>query len=190
MRRSFLLAATSTSRSAPIGWFSSRSSFPASRLLVCGLGFWCVPKFPVANRRRGGNLRNRKRLIVESAEARKQTTAENPLPEVPESAALEPTVAAVCAIFLAEFVFEHSRFFSRANYLHRHQHEQDRQPRRLAERQHQPRQPERAEDIDRIANPGINSARDKLLSLGRDRKGAADLYPRGSPQSEGCYRDN
>ncbi len=96
------------------------------------------------------------------------------LKTVLKTSELEPCRPAVGAT-LAEFLFQHARFSPRAGQLHWREHQQDQQPPWPADGQNQTRDPEPAEDLDWIANSGINSTSNQRLRFRGYWKRSADL---------------
>lgn len=103
---------------------------------------------------------------------------------------LEPRVAPVLAIVVPEFIFENPGFPACAFELHRDDEKQNQQKDWLADGEGESAQSHCAEHVHRIANFGIQTARDQLSGSRSDGKRIPELQAGSRPQNQAGNHDN
>ncbi len=83
---------------------------------------------------------------------------------------LEPGTCAVRSILIPEFCFEHSRLLAHSPDLHRNDNDEDQQPRWSAQHKDIADDEHRTENVNGIADFGIDALLHKLPRLRRNRE--------------------
>lgn len=98
------------------------------------------------------------------------------------ASALEPRARAVLAIGIPEALLKNMRFTPGAEHLQDHQRDQGKQEPGKIQIQNQARNDRHTENIDGIANAGVEAVGDKGCGLRRNRERVAQLYARKREQ--------
>ena len=97
---------------------------------------------------------------------------------------LEPGLASIVAVGVAELFFQHLGFFAGANHLHRHDDHQEEQPGRFVDEKEEAGYEGCAKEIDGIANLRVQATGDEFFCPGPDSEGFPQLDSRHHPEDE------